>query len=305
MSSEAHAFAVRHSPYRGATFSCHCMVGDTVNDAYGNEFWMSVGALAVKARVSRGIAGTAISTLCRDGFLTLLEERPGGTNRYRFEFPDVMVVFDSRAKARFGGDGRKVRGDRAPSESEVRGDRAGRCAVTAQGVRGHRALTQVKVLTTTTETATRVAPQILGFPRHGSRTTSPTPSGSSEADPEIPNNRRRTMNEKWCDWHVVVVEVVEDDTPIVSTMHPGCPFTVTVDHQTGARFEWACAIHYEIDNAGFDSILGAHLDDHHQPIPGWYRTRMRHVSVPYGGGFNEIDVEIETIPLDVVAVEPF
>jgi hypothetical protein len=139
MSSEAHAFAVRHSPYRGATFSCHCMVGDTVNDAYGNEFWMSVGALAVKARVSRGVAGLALSTLCDDGFLTLVEERPGGTNRYRFEFPDVAVIFDSRAKNRFAGDGRKVRGDRAPSESDVRGDRSGRCAVTGQGVRGDRA----------------------------------------------------------------------------------------------------------------------------------------------------------------------
>jgi hypothetical protein len=63
------------------------------------------------------------------------------------------------------------------------------------------------------------------------------------------------MKENWCDWHVLVVEAVEGDTPTVTVMHPNCPFTVTVAPIVGADFEYACQIQHEINNVSFDSLL--------------------------------------------------
>lgn len=83
------------------------MIGDTVNDMHGNEFWMSVGRLAEKARVDRKTATKALAALLKDGFLELLEERPGGTNRYRFQFPEMAVAWDSRRTVETRADGRK------------------------------------------------------------------------------------------------------------------------------------------------------------------------------------------------------
>lgn len=139
MSADASGWTIRHSPFTGAAYTAHLMIADTVNDANGNEFWMSVSALAEKGRMTRGTAGKALAQLVDEGFVTLLVERPGGTNLYRFEFPDVPVVFESRRPAPTTPNGRKVRADRAPSEMGVRAEDAGTCAPSAQEVRADRA----------------------------------------------------------------------------------------------------------------------------------------------------------------------
>lgn len=98
MSAEATGWVYRRSPYRGASFTVHLAVADSVNDQHGNEFWMAQGALASKARVGRQTANIALATMVADGYLEILEEG-GGRSRpahFRFLFPDVPVTHETR-----------------------------------------------------------------------------------------------------------------------------------------------------------------------------------------------------------------
>lgn len=103
MSAGATGWVWDYSPFRGATFSCHLAIADTVNDQHGWEFWMSVGNLARKARCSRDAARKALRRLegCDehgdpiDGapvLIEVIEERLGETTRYRFLQPDLPRV---------------------------------------------------------------------------------------------------------------------------------------------------------------------------------------------------------------------
>lgn len=96
MSSDAVGWTFRHSPHTGTTLTVHLAVADSVSDLNGNEFWMSVGNLATKARCGRRTAGMSLGELLASGCLTLLEERIGKPSRYRFEFPEVEVVYEAR-----------------------------------------------------------------------------------------------------------------------------------------------------------------------------------------------------------------
>ena len=98
MSAEATGWVYRYSPYNGATFSVHHAIADSVNDQHQNEFWMAQGRLAKKARVGRASAQRALDLLVAEGFVELLEEgkTAGQANRYRFLFPELPTVYDSR-----------------------------------------------------------------------------------------------------------------------------------------------------------------------------------------------------------------
>lgn len=96
MSAEASGYVFRSSPYRGTQFAVHLAIADSVNDQHDNEFWMSLATLAKKARVSRSMVREAVIRLLRDEFLTLLETHDRQPNRYRFCFPEVTVVYESR-----------------------------------------------------------------------------------------------------------------------------------------------------------------------------------------------------------------
>lgn len=89
------AYVLTYSPYRGATFLVHVMIGDTANDAHDDELWMSQSYLANKARLSRRQTQEAVYQLTNDGWLTLIEDnsRRGKPNRYRFEYPQVPQVW--------------------------------------------------------------------------------------------------------------------------------------------------------------------------------------------------------------------
>lgn len=93
MSAEAVGWVLRHSPYKGAAFACHLVVADTVNAAYGFEFWMSGSNLARFARCGRSAASAWLVSAREDGTLTLLTQGGGRykTSRYRFEMPDTEV----------------------------------------------------------------------------------------------------------------------------------------------------------------------------------------------------------------------
>lgn len=99
MSGDATGWAYRHSPYRGATLAVHLAVADSVNDQFGNEFWMTQSSLALKARVSRESVNIALAQLVADGFLELLEVGGGRAKyaKYRFLFNDRAVVYDGRS----------------------------------------------------------------------------------------------------------------------------------------------------------------------------------------------------------------
>lgn len=96
MSSEAVGWVFRHSGARDAAFIVHLAVADSVNDQNANRFWMSVPNLAKKTRRSQRSVQLALQFLETAGYLNRLSERPGHVRHYRFLFPDVPVVFDSR-----------------------------------------------------------------------------------------------------------------------------------------------------------------------------------------------------------------
>lgn len=104
MSAEATGWTYRHSPLKGSGLLVHLAIADSVNDQHYNEFWMTVGRLADKARVERRTAGRALQDLADGGFLTMLEDhsKERKPSRYRFEFPAVAVVFETRASREHG-----------------------------------------------------------------------------------------------------------------------------------------------------------------------------------------------------------
>ena len=72
------------SPFSGAVLLVHLALADVANDAHENELWMSVGAIAKKARVSRSTAFAALRELCDHGFLELLESGQGARKPSRY-----------------------------------------------------------------------------------------------------------------------------------------------------------------------------------------------------------------------------
>jgi hypothetical protein len=86
MSAEATGWVWKNSPYKGAELLVHLALADVVNDAHGNEFWMSTGALAAKAKVSRSTVVATLRDMTERGLLVLIE--PGQAtrtpSRYRF-----------------------------------------------------------------------------------------------------------------------------------------------------------------------------------------------------------------------------
>ncbi len=86
MSADATGNVWKHSPYTGSSFIVHLAIADVVNDAHGNEFWMSVPALARKARVGRSTAFDALAHMCEHGYLERLEsgQSDGKPSKYRF-----------------------------------------------------------------------------------------------------------------------------------------------------------------------------------------------------------------------------
>lgn len=121
MSAEATGHVFRCSPFTGSTFLVHLAIADSVNDQHHNEFFMAVGNLASKARVTRKTAQVALRKLENAGCITLLQKERGETRRYHFEFFPQAVVYESRGRR-----------DYAPPAKS-----------TASRGRNHNALTQV------------------------------------------------------------------------------------------------------------------------------------------------------------------
>jgi hypothetical protein len=85
----------------------HLCIADSANDQHDNELWMSLDTISKKARVSRRSAYTAIRELLDVGLLEELRapvdangKPTGKPGLYRFLFPDVAVVFETRRKSR-------------------------------------------------------------------------------------------------------------------------------------------------------------------------------------------------------------
>jgi hypothetical protein len=96
VSAEATGWVFRCSPYRGATFTIHLAIADSVNDQNGYEFWMRQSVLARKARTTRGTVNTAIEQMVNDGLLVVVTIGSGGANRYRMAMPaSTEIVYDT------------------------------------------------------------------------------------------------------------------------------------------------------------------------------------------------------------------
>lgn len=98
MSAEAVGWVYRYSPYEGATFAVHLAMADVANDVHDYELWTFNAYLATKARVSIASVERAHATMRAEGFLDLLQPARGRgeANRWRFLFPDVPVVWETR-----------------------------------------------------------------------------------------------------------------------------------------------------------------------------------------------------------------
>lgn len=101
MSADATAWTFRHSPHTGTTFAVHLAIADSVSDTNGNEFWMMQANLAVKARCGRQAVNTAVRRLVDDGLIepltsTAQARATNSARRYRFLFPDVPAIYESR-----------------------------------------------------------------------------------------------------------------------------------------------------------------------------------------------------------------
>lgn len=92
MSAEAAGYVWKCSPYRGATFIVHHAIADVANDLHEHKFWMSMGKLASKARITKFAARKAVQRLVADGFLEVVEQydvQHWKTTTYRFLFPKL------------------------------------------------------------------------------------------------------------------------------------------------------------------------------------------------------------------------
>lgn len=120
MSSDAVGWTIRHSPFRGSTLLVHLMLADVANDQNDNELWMALGNLAKKARCSRSTASEAVGKLTVGGFLECLnpDAATGAPIPYRFLFPDVAVVFETRRKPKAGKGGGVRKADTPPVTAE-------------------------------------------------------------------------------------------------------------------------------------------------------------------------------------------
>jgi hypothetical protein len=106
VSGEATGYVYRSSSARGATFTVHLAIADTANDAHDYRFWLPVGAIAAKARVSRSTAVLAIAWLVEHGYLERLS--PGGNPgraeavEYRFLLEGLVLPSDKPASPTTG-----------------------------------------------------------------------------------------------------------------------------------------------------------------------------------------------------------
>lgn len=93
MSAEASGWVLHFSPYSGRGLICHLVVADTVNAAYGYEFYMGTKKLARIARCDESTARRWIDRAVDDKMLTLLHaggNGPRDTSRYRFNMRDDL-----------------------------------------------------------------------------------------------------------------------------------------------------------------------------------------------------------------------
>jgi hypothetical protein len=86
LSAEATGWVWRHSPFHASSLLVHLAIADVVNDANGNELWMTVEALAAKARVGRSSTVTALTSLVDGGFLEVTERGGGRGRATRYTF---------------------------------------------------------------------------------------------------------------------------------------------------------------------------------------------------------------------------
>lgn len=86
MSVEAMAHVFRNPTDNAATTLVWLAMGDSVNDQYDFDFWMSNAKLSAKTGLHEDTVRRCLHRLVAMELVELLEERKGATTRYRFLF---------------------------------------------------------------------------------------------------------------------------------------------------------------------------------------------------------------------------
>lgn len=105
MSLRAMSHVMKFADCSATDYVLLLMIADSVNADHGNQFWMTAGNLAVKARVGRQKATEFLKEYVEKGWLqettpTVIDGRPTGRpGRYRFLFPVFNeAVYDPEGK---------------------------------------------------------------------------------------------------------------------------------------------------------------------------------------------------------------
>lgn len=78
-----------HSPYKLGARLVHLAIADIVNEDNDWLLWAAQTKLADKALVSQPTVSSTIRRMCDEGYLELVEYRPGAASIYRFLRPGV------------------------------------------------------------------------------------------------------------------------------------------------------------------------------------------------------------------------
>jgi hypothetical protein len=114
------------------------MIADSANDAHDFELWARQRFFADKARISRQRTNKFIDEMIAEGTIEELENhaQAGRPNRYRFLFPDLPIVFDTRAKLEPNPGGGVAGSDTPPTSTSEGGVTDGDRGVSPAGTGG-------------------------------------------------------------------------------------------------------------------------------------------------------------------------
>ena len=83
MSVKAMTWVFEHSPYLLGKRLIHLVIADVANDGHENLVWISQADIAARARVTRQTVNLTIRQMVDEGYLELVEQRPGRPCLYR------------------------------------------------------------------------------------------------------------------------------------------------------------------------------------------------------------------------------
>lgn len=97
MSAKCLGWVFDHSPYSGAAYTIHIVLGDLANEQNDNKLWASQQWIAERSRVSRQTVNKVLDDMVTDHYLVIIEKATGRdkSNIYRFLMPESVKPDDT------------------------------------------------------------------------------------------------------------------------------------------------------------------------------------------------------------------